>query len=382
MPRRLLYPLRFMKSVAPPETWDRRPLPILMHPRDLVTRDQELERMERWYQELQSGEKMHLKRRLRSMTFREFWSAYYELMTARIAHGVGALSVRHAPTLAGKRPDFKVHFQAGPQIWEVAAAYQTVAREGDDDKAHDLANRLNREFRHRWRVVVEAEEFGPGAVPLTKALPRIRAWLEGLEHGGPVRLRLRRPFINCQLSLRAHPPGERDDEPRPIVSALMGQGGKITATDHLRNVIRKKIKKYGAVKHSKMPLVIFVYEGTFLHITRDSLEWALLGGLVATFRPGQEEASVSLASGGLFLPGPDGRPQNTRLSAVVYCRRQWHNAAPHAAVFVYHHPSARNPIPLTQFEPLPQCQITIRKTEVQLQWTTDPEEEFQILSLA
>jgi len=41
---------------------------------------------------------------------------------------------------------------------------------------------------------------------------------------------------------------------------------------------------------------------------------SLLGGLQITFRPGQEEAPISLAPGGLFLPGPDGRPQNTRIS--------------------------------------------------------------------
>src|SRR6266542_377436 len=142
MPRRLVYPLRFINSVSIPERWDRRPLPNLLHPRDPVTGAQELERIERWYRELRSGEKVHLKRRLRSMTFRDYWSAYYELMTARIAHGVGALSLRHAPALSGKRPDFKVQFSSGPQIWEVAAAYQTMDREVDDDKAHDLANRL------------------------------------------------------------------------------------------------------------------------------------------------------------------------------------------------------------------------------------------------
>lgn len=380
MPRRLLYPLKFVKSVAPPERWDRRPLPNLLHSRDPITRDQEIDRLEKWYRELQSGEKTNLKSRLRSMTFRDFWSAYYELMTARIAHGVGALSVRHAPALAGKRPDFRVHFPSGAQIWEVAAAYQTVDREVDDDKAHDLANRLNREFSHRWRVVVEAEAFGPGAVSLSRALPRIRAWLNGLEQGGPVRLRLRSPTINCKLSLRAHPPRDADEQ-RPIVSALMCQGGNITATDRLRTVIRKKVKKYGAVKHSRTPLVIFLYEGDLLHIARESLEWALLGSLQVTFRPGQEEVPLSHAPGGLFLPGPDGRPQNTRLSAVVYCRRQWENGAPHATIFVYHHPAARNPLPLAQFEPLPQCQITIRETELQQQWTTDPEAEIQILPL-
>jgi hypothetical protein len=380
MPRRLVYPLRFINSLPPPEVWDRRPLPNLLHPRDPATGIQERGRIERWYRELKSGEKTQLKQRLRSMKFREYWSAYYELMTARIAHGVGALSIRHAAPLAGQHPDFTIKFPSGTQIWEVAAAYQTLERETDDDKAHELANRLSNEFQHRWRVVVEAEHFGAGAVTLVRARPLIQAWLDNLEQGGPVRIRLRPPIINCELSLRAHPPRD-GGEPRPIVSALMGQGGNITATDRLRNVLRKKIKKYGSVKEYRSPLVVFLYEGDWLHITRESLEWALLGQLQMTFRPGQEDAPISLAPGGLFLPGPDGRPQNTRLSAVVYGRRQWQNGAPHATLFVYHHPAARHPLPLEQFEPLPQCRITIGDTDIQQQWTSEPDGQIQMLPL-
>lgn len=379
MARRVVYPIRFVNSIPPPEQWDRRPLPNLLYSQDPITGKEECERIERWYRELKSREKTHLKERLRSMRFREYWSAYYELMTARIAQGIGAKSIRHGTPLGNQCPDFTIKFSSGTQIWEVAAAYQTLDREADDDKAHELANRLNREFQHRWRVVVEAENFGDGAVTLSKARPLIQGWLDRLDHGGPDRIRLRPPIINCELSLVAHAP--RDGERRPIVSALMGQGGNVTATDRLRSVLRKKIKKYGSVKERNASLVVFLYEGDWLHISRESLEWALLGQLQVTFRPGQEEAPISLAPGGLFLPGPDGRPQNTRLSAVVYGRRQWHNGAPHATLFVYHHPAARHPLPIEQFSPLPQCRITIADTNLQQQWTSEPDGQIQILPL-
>lgn len=381
MHRRLVYPKQFVNSVPFPEKWDRRPVPNLLHPRDSVTGDQERERIERWYLELKSGEKSHLKQQLRSMRFREYWSAYYELMTARIAQAFGALSIRHAARLAGGRPDFTIKFPSGQQIWEVATAYQKENRETDDDKAHELANRLNSKFVHRWRVTVEAENFGAGGVSLSKVLSRIQAWLNSLDQGGPVRIGFRPPMINCELSLRAHPPSE-GDEPRPIVSALMGQGGNITATDQLRNVLRKKVKKYGSVKARGAPLVVFLYEGDWLHISRDSLEGALLGELQVTFSQGQRESSYSLAPGGLFMPAQDGRAQNTRLSAVVYGCRQWMNGAPYAKLFVYHHPEARHPLPLELFDPLPQCCLTVGETEIKQQWTSDPDGEIKILQLA
>lgn len=380
MPR-IVYSDSFVSTIQPPEEWDRRPLPNLLYrARDPVTRDQELDRLERWYKDLRSEEKPNVLQRLRSMKFREFWSAYYELMTSEIARRVGAVSLRHAPELFGKRPDFEITFPSGPQIWEVATAYQTAARETDDDLAHDLANQLNRHFQHRWRVVVEAENFRNGRVHLRPALPRIRAWLDCLESGGPERIRLGPPLISCDLHLCAHRPPD-GAEVRPIVSGLMGQGGNVTATDQLRNVLRKKIKKYAHVRSGLVPLVIFLYEGDLLHVSRESLEWALFGSLQVAFRPGQDEAPMSLAPGGLFMPDPNGHPQNTRLSAVVYGRRQWHNGIPHACLFIYHHPAARNPIPDDQFTPLPQCRVTIRETEIQLHWSTDISRDIQILPL-
>lgn len=370
MPR-ILYPESFIRSVQPPADWDRRPLPNLLHrARDPVTRDQEIDRLERWYQDLTSEEKPNVLQRLRSMKFREFWSAYYELVTSEIARRLGAMSLRHAPEMFGKRPDFEITFPSGAQIWEVATAYQTSAREADDELAHDLANQLNRHFQHRWSVVVEAENFRNGRAHLGTALPRIHTWLEGLESGGPEWIRLGPPLISCDLHLTAHRP-KVGAKIRPIVSGLMGQGGNITATDQLRNVLRKKIKKYAHVRSGLVPLVIFLYEGDLLHVSRESLEWALFGNLRVSFRPGQSEAPLSLAPGGLFMPDPNGHPQNTRLSAVVYGRRQWHNGIPHACLFIYHHPTARNPIPCDQFSSLPQCRVAIRETEIQQDWSMD-----------
>lgn len=182
MPRCLLYPKSFVRSITIPERWDRRPLPNLFHKAPQPSRDAEVARLERWYRELQSGEKTELKRRLRSLSLRDFWSAYYELMTARIGLQLGALSVRHGPLLDGKRPDLLLAFASGArQIWEVAAAFQAPGREGDDDKAHALASFLSREFQHRWSIIMGAKQFGPGGLSLRVARPRIQHWLNRLE---------------------------------------------------------------------------------------------------------------------------------------------------------------------------------------------------------
>ena len=138
--RRLLYPHSFVRTVPSPELWDRRPLPNLIH--NSLNREQEIERLERWYRSLRSGQRTDLKKRLRSLTHRDFWSAYAELMIARIARQLGAISIHHSPLLWKKRPDLCVSFREGDrQIWEVAATFQTPERDRDDTMAHELASR-------------------------------------------------------------------------------------------------------------------------------------------------------------------------------------------------------------------------------------------------
>ena len=379
MPKRLLYPASFIRTVPPPERWDRRPLSNLLYKSQ--HREDEISRLEAWYRELRSGQKTDLKKRLRSLSVRDFWSGYHELMTARIANGLGAVSVRHAAFLQGGRPDLAVTFPGRTKhIWEVASTFQTTERESDDNKAHELANRLNREFQHRWRVILDATQFSAGGLSLKQAKPRIRSWLDRLEHGGPKKLTLKPPAIDCHLTLTASPSPHRD-QPGPIVQGLMGQGGKLTATDRIRGILRKKIKKYDAVKHARLPFVIFLYEGDWLHISRDSLEWALQGQLQAIFNRNTGQVTWAVEEGGLFMTWSDGRPRNTRLSAVVYCKRVWHDDAVHASMFVYHHPAAQLPISDNIFRGYPQCHMMVRKTELRATWDHNPGSHIQMLRL-
>jgi hypothetical protein len=151
--------------------------------------------------------------------------------------------------------------------------------------------------------------------------------------------------------------------------SLWGQGGNLSSTDRFKEVLRKKIKKYSGVADAKLPLVVFMFEGNWLHIDPFSLEGALWGQQTVNFSrniPGS--SSLEIKEGGLFLPGPDGRPQNTPLSAVVYCRRVYHNNNVYATLKVYHNPMALHPIEPECFRGVAQCQTKIRETEIEIKW--------------
>jgi hypothetical protein len=375
--RQILYPLSFIKTVPVPEQWDRRPLPNLIY--KASNSENELTRLENWYRWLRSGQKKDLKKRLRSLSYRGFWSAYAELMVSRVAHELGAVSVKHSPLLWDKRPDLMVNFASqDKQIWEVAAAYQTKSREHDDDMAHELASRMNREFQHRWNIIVDATGFYGGGMRFNQAKPIIQAWLDQLEHGGPTELTISPPKINFELKLTASQKPYRE-KPTPIVKSLMGHGGNLFSTDRLKEVLRKKIKKYRGVADAKLPLVVFLFEGNWLHIDPFSLEGALWGQQTVNFSRISENSSLGVQEGGLFLPGPDGRPQNTRLSAVVYCRRVWHDEGVHSTLNVYHNPSALCPINSQCFSGVAQCQAICRETEIETTW--DYERDTRMLRL-
>lgn len=364
-----LYPRPFLETIPIPERWDGRPLPNLVHRSQHP--QQELARLERWFRELKSSEKLELRQRLRSFTNREFWSAYFELVTSRIAKSGDAVSVRHAPLMRTKRPDFLVEFPCGAkQIWEVATAYQTSDRQRDEAKVYEVANWIHRNFQSRWAILVDADQFTTGGVSVKNARQPIQDWLTQLDSGGEQKLILKPPRINFCLSLTAI---RQRDLPGPVVTSLMGQGGNLTATDRIRNILRKKVKKYDSAKKMLCPLIVFLFEGDWMHVPRESLEWAIWGEWVVRFRPGTDETEMELAPGGLFMPNVHGSYQNTRLSAVVYGSRVWNDGAVHASLYVYHHPGAKHPLSDDLFGEIPQCRVTFSETHLIQSWNSDRE---------
>jgi hypothetical protein len=231
---------------------------------------------------------------------------------------------------------------------------------------------------HYWGILVDAERFNAGGLSIKRAKPAIQDWLDRLDTNGPRELTINPPCISCHLTLTA---SQRRENPRPIVEGLMGQGGGLTATDRIRNILHKKVKQCESAKRQGLPLIVFLYEGDWLHISRESLEWALWGEWQLRINRQSRESGCWLAPGGLFMPDPRGQPQNTRLSAVVYGRRQWQDGSLHATLFIYHNPMARHPLSDDCFHDLPQSHVTLSDTEFTAKWSHDLDGPIQILRL-
>lgn len=366
-----LYAKEFVDTLPKPEAAETRPLLQLLCG-DHADPEAEIERIERWYGELDGpvDRKAALAGNLRSLKSRQFWSALSELMTSRVLGEFGCSVAFEAP-IASLTPDFLArHHQGQEFVVEVLTAFEEEEYRRMDADLHYIANALA-EIHHRTAVFLDEVDLPATRPSLKSFLNRVATWLETCNPDKPAQLCLSPADVG--FSVRLSTVGARP-EPGPIIEGVVGPGGEISTHQTIRDALRRKSQKYRAVKDVGLPLVIFVWQGTWLHVNSTSLEWALFGPPRATFartRQGIGDAKWDRAPGGLFGFGADGwsDPQHTRLSAVMYCERMWQAGRVYARPRLYHHPFAALPLGVDVFRRIPQfVPAEVTAELVTLQW--------------
>lgn len=366
-----LYTKEFVDTLPKTDAAETRPLLQLLRG-DHADPEAEIERIERWYRELDgpADRKAALAGNLRSLKPRHFWSAFSELMTSRVLAERGSAVAFEVP-VASLTPDFLVrHDDRRSFVVEVLTAFEEEEYRRMDADLHYIANALA--GIHHWTAVFLDEVELPATRPSLKPfLNRVVTWLETCRPDEPAELCLSPADVGFSVTLSTA--GARR-EPGPIVEGIVGPGGEISTHETIRDALRRKSQKYRAVKDAGLPFVIFVWQGTWLHVTSTSLEWALFGLERLTFtrtREGIKGDKWDRAPGGLFGFGADGgsAPQHTRISAVMYCERMWHAGKVHARLRLYHHPFAAMPLGVDIFRGIPQF-VPVEATDdlVTLQW--------------
>lgn len=366
-----LYPKEFVDTLPQTDAAETRPLLQLLRG-EHADPDAEIERIERWYRELDGpvDRKATLAGNLRSLKLRHFWSALSELMTSRVLGERGSVATFEVP-IAGLTPDFLVRHEGRQDfVVEVLTAFEKEEYRRMDADLHYIASALAG-IHHRTAVFIDEVDL-PGTRPSLKPfLNRVVTWLETCRPHEPTELCLSPPDVGFSVTLSTV--GVRP-EPAPIVEGIVGPGGEISTHETVRDALRRKSQKYRAVKDAGLSLVVFVWQGTWLHVNSTSLEWALFGQDRVTFtrtREGIKGGRWDRAPGGLFGFGADGgsAPQHTRISAVMYCERMWHAGKVYARLRLYHHPFAATPVGVEIFRGIPQC-VPVEATDdrVTLQW--------------
>jgi hypothetical protein len=363
---RVVYPQSFVGSVPSPARWELRPVSQLLRGQHSDP-EREIERIERWYSELQ-GPKDGLLGRLRSLRRRDFWAGLAELLTSRVFVERGWQPAYEAP-LGDRTPDFTVHCPGDYRfIAEVLAAFHSEEDDKQEAATYAVASALDR-ISHRLGVVVN-EVAGPvHNVNLKGVVSRVQRWLDQARPGQRNRLHLEPPEAPITLTLStSRRPRSR---PEPIVIGVEGPTGRITAKERLHDSLSRKVEKYGNSVLDRLPLVLFVWEGDWMGVTSTSVEWALFGTPTARFSRVDPTslATWSRTADGLFGFGKDGRPRCRPVSAVAYCSRVWYRRRVYARVQVYHHPYTATPLSPTLFQGVPQL-LPVEQTadECILRW--------------
>ncbi len=370
-----LYPKEFVESLPKADAAETRPLLMLLRG-EHADADAEIERIERWFQELNgpADRKAALAGTLRSLKPRNFWSALSELMTSRVLAECNCVASFEAP-VAGLTPDFLVRCPGDHEfVVEVLTAFEAEEYRRQDADLHYVGNALA-EVRHPIAVFIDEVDL-PATRPSPKPLmSRVSAWLDKCRPDEPAKLCLSPDEVGLSITLSTV--GLRP-EPAPIVEGIVGPGGEISTHETIRDALRRKSTKYRAVKDAGLPLLLCVWEGTWLHVNPTSLEWALFGQDRVTLtrtREGIKSASWDRAPGGLFGFGADGsgNPQHTRISAVMYCERVWRADQVYARLRLYHHPFAATPLRKEIFGGIPQC-VPVEATQdrMTVEWDREP----------
>lgn len=370
-----LYPKEFVESLPKADAAETRPLLMLLRG-EHADPEAEIERIERWFREINgpADRKAALAGNLRSLKPRNFCSALSELMTSRVLAERSCVANFEAP-VAGLTPDFFVRCADRDEfVVEVLTAFEEEEYRRMDADLHYVANALA-EVRHRIAVFIDEVDLPATRPSLKPLVSRVSAWLDRCHPDEPAELSLSPHEVGLSVTLSTV--GVRP-EPAPIVEGIVGPGGKISTHETIRDALRRKSTKYRAVKEAGLPLVLCVWEGTWLHVNPTSLEWALFGQDRVTLtrtREGIKNASRDRAPGGLFGFGADGSgdPQHTRISAVMYCERVWRAGNVYARLRLYHHPFAATPLRVEIFGGIPQC-VSVEATQdrVTVEWDREP----------
>lgn len=258
---------------------------------------------------------------------------------------------------------------------EVLTAFEEKEYAEADADVHYVASALAG-IQHRVAVFIDDVDLPATRPSMKPMLGRVRAWLETCRPGEASTLSLTSEEIGFTLTVSTA--GVRD-KPTAIIAGIVGQGGKIETHEIIRAAIGKKVNRYRYVKEVELPLVVFVWQGTWMHVSNTSVEWALFGQDQLTFTRTRErglgDARWGRAPGGLFGFGRDGAsdPENTRVSAVVYGERETRSGSVYARLRVYHHPFAAAPLPRDVFPGIPQL-VPMQATanEVVVEWKGEP----------
>lgn len=315
--------------------------------------------IERWFLELPDAEKPGMKARLRSMDDSEHLSSFWELVFHQYGKEEGWVVTKN-PDVGGLTPDFHIVTKHTDFYLEVASL--GLSEKQRKQKASQLkVLRAIDEIRTDFAISISFKDHCDERVETEKIVERVETWLKTLPHEGVKHeLAIREFGVHLKVLPRWYP-----KRPSLTVNGYHGPGGWIDKEPRFKKKISDKNSKYSFVKEQKKPFVIAI-SADELDFPETQLEWTLYGLDTISFN--REDPSAEAVPGkdnsGIFTPRfgqRGGDVRNTRLSAVILCKKRWNNDQMMYDMRVFHNPWAATPLPEEVFFKMPQY-VPVRDT--------------------
>jgi hypothetical protein len=321
-------------------------------------------KIEEWFQTIPPNIQPAMRGRLRSISSKQHFSAYYELVIYQFFKSMG-YSVTIYPKLPEGEPDLLVADKnlEKPIVVEVATVFDNPHWQKEEQKFDLILDRLDSIEHYFFISVIVNSEPIPERVDYKKLKQFVIEWLDRFDpHTTHTIQEIGYQADELNLTLSLLP--KKTVEKAPIVGSYM-LPARFIGTNQLRSMFEKKINKYKSVKDRKLSFII-----ALAMIDMPAGEEGLLRELFVKpkfnikINPNGKASGVEPAPdfSGLLTPKPglDGKARNTRLSAVLIAKSRWlergeNEQAKRLHYFsVIYNPWACNPIDHEIFEGYPQ----------------------------
>lgn len=335
--------------------------------------------IEKWIQNIQEpNERKDFISRFTSKDDKAHLSAFFELMWNQYFFEEHWNIERHPLLSNNKKPDFKVTSPNQEFYFEVVTAFPEKVESKNQQALDELLNVLNK-VEHYFFVGVHLKSWLPDRYRSSKVRDFIVQELDKLN-----------PETDCQEATKTIEYKEDGVEidfdiygkkviaKHPIIGSVMNPGfsGPV-GSDQIKGRLVEKVKKYKDIKNQQKPLVIAVCsDASSIHT--DMLEYDLFGRPVLSFSVNGEGPSTwSRDKSGIFTPKKSdlSDPSNTRLSAVIHCRRKWvktekfPDGSMGYEILIFHNPWATQPLKFDVFgDKVPQYIPDYKPDKIEMLW--------------
>lgn len=315
--------------------------------------------IENWFQNLSVDSQKEMFPKLRSLDDVQHLPAFYELVFNQYALEED-WKVTKDPDIQGQHPDFLINYRGdSPFYLEVATIFKEKKLEKEEEKFNKLLRKID-QLDTLFFISVHLEKWLGEDVNYAKIVLFIKKWLGSLRFVPDKIHRIELNEFGFEGNFNASHRKGGEKKFGCVGSWMPPVRSGSWYTKEIREILANKRKKYKFLKRDCIPFVIALCSGGDFFFDQLSLEWALYGQeqiVVRGVNTSEPRTEFRRAFDGLITPKPAlGIPRNTRISAVLFCEREWGLKGEQMLynMKVYHNPWAVNPLDAEVFKKLPQ----------------------------